>query len=135
VRATTPAKLAQRKRIVITSADDTPAVMLPPPDMTSFLYNFLSSAYMGNSMGEAWRAGRSFYEAFNLADEQGRRQTPQLDDGTTTSTPGVTSTARADKDFFGATWAYGVQSTKDINSSSRSSTVGRPRRSPRRELP
>ena len=58
---------------------------------------------MGNSMGEAYRAGKSFFEEFPVAN-----QVPQIDDGTT-------GTDIADKEFFGATWAYGVQSTQDVN--------------------
>ena len=110
-----PARLAGKKRIVIASTTkDKEAIFLPAPDMTSFMYSFLSSAYMGNSMGEAWRAGKRFFEEFPVSD-----QIPQLDDGTTPDsravTPATPSTARADKEFFGATWAYGVQSTQDVN--------------------
>ncbi|MCX7048805.1 MAG: InlB B-repeat-containing protein [Candidatus Sumerlaeota bacterium] len=106
-----PATLAGKKRIVIASTTrDKEAVFLPAPDLTSFMYSFLSSAYMGNSMGEAWRAGSRFFNEFPVAD-----QVPQLSDGTTTSTPGAVSTERADREFFGATWAYGVQSTQDVN--------------------
>ncbi|NQU45396.1 hypothetical protein HQ520_19110 [bacterium] len=99
------------KRIVIASTGaNSEAVFLPPPDMTSFMYHFLGSAYMGNSMGEAWRSGQRFFDEFAVSN-----QTPQLHDGTTTTTPGVTSTQNADREFFGATWAYGVQSTMDVN--------------------
>ncbi len=102
-----PAHLEGRKRIIVTSTDPyTEAVFLPPPDMTSFMYNFLGSAYMGNSIGEAWHAGRRFFDAFPISG-----QTPQLDDGTCSPT----STYAADREFFGASWAYGVQSTMDIN--------------------
>jgi hypothetical protein len=93
-----------RKRTIIAStAGDTEAVFLAPPDLTSFIHTFLGSAYMGNSIGEAWRAGQRFFETFPVAN-----QVPQIDDGTT-------GTGLADREFFGATWAYGVQSTQDIN--------------------
>jgi hypothetical protein len=93
-----------RKRIVISStSNDAVAVFLPPPDLTSFTFSFLSSAYMGNSIGEAWRAGKRFFEEFPVAG-----QSPQLVDGSTSS-------LHADREFFGATWAYGVQSMMDVN--------------------
>ena len=93
-----------RKRIVIASTGPyTEAVFLPPPDLTSFMYAFLGSAYMGNSMGEAWRAGKSFFEEFPVAN-----QVPEIVDDST-------GTLNADREFFGATWAYGVQSTQDVN--------------------
>jgi WD40 repeat protein len=103
-RETSASLPAGRKRLVLASTSaNAEAVFLPPPDMTSFIYQFLGSAYMGNSMGEAWRAGKRFFEEFPVAG-----QTPQIDDGTT-------GTANADREFFGATWAYGVQSTDDVN--------------------
>lgn len=93
------------KRIMISSTSTTaPAVFLPPPDLTSFMYSFLGSAYMGNSLGEAWRAGKAFFGAFPLAG-----QAPKIDDGTT-------STFYADLQFLGASWTHGVQSTQDANS-------------------
>ncbi|HNT35416.1 MAG TPA: hypothetical protein PKH07_10515, partial [bacterium] len=92
------------KRIVISStSSDTVATFLPPPDMTSFMYTFLGSAYMGNSMGESWRAGRQFFEEFPVGG-----QIPQLDDDSS-------GTDAADREFFGASWAYGVHSTQDVN--------------------
>ena len=103
-RETSASLPAGRKRLVLASTSaNAEAVFLPPPDMTSFIYQFLGSAYMGNSMGEAWRAGRRFFEEFPVAG-----QLPQIDDGTT-------GTGKADKEFFGATWAYGVHSTNDVN--------------------
>lgn len=108
-----PATLADAKRIVIASTDpNTESVFLPPPDMTSFMYNFLGSAYMGNSMGEAWRSGRRFFDAFPVSG-----QVPQVRDGSrlTSSTAPTTATLNADREFFGASWAYGVQSTMDVN--------------------
>lgn len=96
--------MKNRKRIVLASTGaNEEAVFLPSPDLTSFLYKFLGSAYMGNSMGESFRAGQRFFETFPVAN-----QVPQMDDTTT-------GTAEADREFFGATWAYGVMSTQDIN--------------------
>ncbi|MBN1867428.1 WD40 repeat domain-containing protein [Candidatus Sumerlaeota bacterium] len=96
--------LAGRRRIVAASTGpESEAVFRPAPDLTSFMHLFLGSAYMGNSIGEAWRACEQFFNLFPVAD-----QTPLIDDGTT-------GTAIADREFFGATWAYGVQATVDAN--------------------
>ncbi|MFH0795168.1 MAG: hypothetical protein V2A74_14180, partial [bacterium] len=95
---------AGRKRIVMASTSpDFEALFVPPPDLTSFTNIFLASAYMGNSLGEAWRAGLRFFQSFPIAN-----QAPLISDGSS-------STTVADREFFGATWAYGVQSTQDIN--------------------
>jgi WD40 repeat protein len=91
------------RTIIASTAGDTEAIFLAPPDLTSFIHTFLGSAYMGNSFGEAWRAGQRFFETFPVAN-----QVPQIDDGTT-------GTGLADREFFGVTWTYGVQSTQDIN--------------------
>jgi len=87
-------------------------VFLPAPDLTSFLHTFLGSAYMGNSMGESWRSGHRFFEAFPVAG-----QVPRLSDGEidTADEPTTTSTPRANREFFGASWAYGVQADRNIN--------------------
>ena len=78
-----PALLAGKKRMVIASTTpDKEAVFLPPPDLTSFMYSFLSSAYMGNSMGEAWRAGKRFFEEFPVAARSRR-----CNDGTRPRSP------------------------------------------------
>lgn len=93
-----------RQRILIASTGkNNEAVFFPPPDLTSFMHTFLSSAYMGNSIGEAWRAGKRFFEEFPVAN-----QSPQIADGSA-------GTSVADRGFFGASWAYGVQSTLDVN--------------------
>jgi len=105
---------AARDRIVISSTSEhAEAVFLPAPDLTSFMHTFLGSAYMGNSMGEAWRSGRRFFEAFPVAG-----QVPRLSDGEidTADDPTTTSTPRANHEFFGASWAYGVQADRNINS-------------------
>ncbi|MDX2175490.1 MAG: WD40 repeat domain-containing protein [Candidatus Sumerlaeia bacterium] len=95
----------ERKRIVISSTTrDSEAVFLPPPDLSSFMYTFLGSAYMGNSLGEAFRSADLFFQTFSVA-----QQRPQIDDG------GAAGIDVANEEFFGATWAYGVQSTTDIN--------------------
>ncbi|MCC5875520.1 MAG: WD40 repeat domain-containing protein, partial [Candidatus Sumerlaeia bacterium] len=59
---------SERQRIVIASTTETnEAVFLPAPDLTSFMHTFLGSAYMGNSMGEAFRSGARFFSAFPVA--------------------------------------------------------------------
>lgn len=92
------------KRTIVASTTSTAvSIFLPPPDLTSFMQMFLSSAYMGNSIGEAFRQGQQFFEQFPVAG-----QAPQIAD--------AQSTSSADREFFGANWVYGVQSTTDINS-------------------
>ncbi|MBX3730508.1 MAG: WD40 repeat domain-containing protein, partial [Candidatus Sumerlaeia bacterium] len=62
---------AARDRIVIASTSPTAeSVFLPAPDLTSFMHTFLGSAYMGNSMGEAWRSGQRFFARFPVANQR-----------------------------------------------------------------
>ncbi|MFC1601037.1 DVUA0089 family protein [Candidatus Sumerlaeota bacterium] len=105
-----PAALEGRKRILIASTAAERLANFTLRD-TTFMYQFLSSAYMGNSMGTAWRAGNDFFKEYNVAG-----QIPRIHDGSdlTTDTT-MASTPIANKHFFGASWAYGVQSTLDVN--------------------
>lgn len=101
----------KRGRIVISSTSETAeAVFLPAPDLTSFLHTFLGSAYMGNSTGEAFRSGARFFNTFPVAG-----QAPQLHDGAVLALDETTSTTLANRQFFGASWAYGVQPSTNLN--------------------
>ncbi|MBX3727790.1 MAG: WD40 repeat domain-containing protein, partial [Candidatus Sumerlaeia bacterium] len=79
---------AARDRIVIASTSPTAeSVFLPAPDLTSFIHTFLGSAYMGNSMGEAWRSGQRFFARFPVANQR-----PMIDDGSVQASDDETPT-------------------------------------------
>jgi WD40 repeat protein len=103
---------ASRRVLLASTSPTEESLFLPPPDLTSFMFNFLSSAYMGNSFGEAWRSAGRFFRAFPVAD-----QAPLMWDGTTSGTVSdeTTTFTLADRMFFGRSWVYGVQSRKDVN--------------------
>jgi hypothetical protein len=64
-----------QERILIASSSTDTSLLLPPPQNTSFSWEFFSAAYMGQNVKESYNAGKSFIKTFNRWD-----QLPWLDD-------------------------------------------------------
>ncbi len=97
------------KRLVISSTTaDREAVMMPPPDLTSFSYVFWGAAYMGATMQEAVKAADGFFREFSSAGQR-----PQMDD----NGDGVFNELDGNEmgqHRFGRSWAYAGHGTGEF---------------------
>ncbi len=97
------------KRLVISSTSaDREAVMMPPPELTSFSYIFWGAAYMGATMEEAVKAADGFFREFSPSGQR-----PQMDD----NGDGVFNDADGfamGRDRFGRSWAYAGQGSGEF---------------------
>ncbi len=64
-----------KRQVISSTSSDTEAVIMPPPDLTSFSYVFWGAAYMGAKMKEAVRAATGFFQEFSISGQR-----PQMDD-------------------------------------------------------
>ena len=91
---------AGKRRVLIAGTDSANAVFLPPPECTSFSFNFLSAAHMGHDLDASFEGARQFFSAWS-----GYRQRPWLDDdgdGDSDKNDG----ARARNLHWGYPWAF-----------------------------
>ncbi len=97
------------KRLVISSAGaDTEALIMPPPDLTSFSYLFWGAAYMGATIRDAAGVADGFFDTFTIS-----HQHPQMDDtgdGLYTEDDGKAM----GKNHFGRSWAYAGHGTGEF---------------------
>jgi len=63
------------RRVLIGSTSGDTSLLLPPPQNTSFSWEFFNSAFMGRNLKDSFRSGREFFKTFN---RWGQR--PWLDD-------------------------------------------------------
>ncbi len=94
--------------VVASTTNDTEAMIMPPPDLSSFSYLFWGALYMGASMQEALNASDVFFRQFSI-----NGQRPQMDD------TGDGQYSEADglgmgQNRFGRSWAYAGQGTGEF---------------------